>query len=52
MIHRERKIFSGDPAWLGILLLAALWLFWFLPAPPPASLLTEAPPAAVNVRGR
>ncbi|MDQ3396529.1 MAG: hypothetical protein M3511_01945 [Deinococcota bacterium] len=52
MAHRERKIFAGDPACVGIILLVVLWLVLSLPTPsfPPA--LAEVAPAVLNYRGR
>lgn len=51
MDGRQRKIFSGDPACVGIILLVVLWLVTLLAAPPLPP-VTETESIAIMYRGR
>jgi hypothetical protein len=52
MDHRERKIFSGDPACVGIILLVVLWLLLLLPTPHVTPVFTHIEPIVMTSRDR
>ena len=52
MDPRQRKIFSGDPAFIGIVLVVVLWLITLLPAPPLAPAFTATESIMITYRGR